>query len=277
MNPQSLDKKLAPFDRISICGLELLNISEADCVDLIVSSCEAGLGGWVVTPNTDILRKCTREPEIRELCSRADILIADGMPLIWASRIQGTPLHSRVPGSDLIVSLSGEAARHSLKVFLLGGAPGVVEHTATVLLEKFPSTSLAGTYCPPFGFEEDEEEIARIEDALEQSEADIVFVALGFPKSERLIERLRPHLPFAWWIGVGISFSFLSGHVRRAPKWAQMVGAEWVFRLSQEPSRLARRYLIEDLPFAFLMLANALRKRLRWRVRSIDSRPKRGH
>jgi len=256
-----LAQRLDGIDSVTLSGLELLKIDQAECVDLSVNAAADGVGGWVLTPNLDILRKCAIDPDILALCRRADIRVADGMPLVWASKLQRTPLPERVSGSDLIRSISRACAARGVRIFLLGGAPGVVERTQATMEATIPGIVIAGVHCPPFGFESDAEELSLIEKAVTDARPDLVFVALSFPKGEQLIERLRPALPNAWWVGVGISFSFLAGDVKRAPVWMQKSGAEWLFRLSQEPRRLIRRYLIEDLPFCGRLFASALRRR----------------
>jgi len=134
---------------------------------------------------------------------------------------------------------------------------------ADVLQRRCPGLEVRGTYCPPFGFEHDVSQTRRIEHKLCDAQPDIIYVALGSPKQELFIERTRHLLPRAWWLGVGISFGFLSGQVRRAPKWMQQFGLEWLHRLVQEPTRLAKRYLLIGLPFAFLLLGGAARARIR--------------
>ena len=121
-------------------------------------------------------------------------------------------------------------------------------------LHRYPGLKVAGTYCPPVGFEQSKRIMGELRDALAASGADIVYVALGSPKQERLIALLRTALPSAWWLGVGNSFSFLCGHVRRAPRWMQRVGLEWLHRLCQEPRRLFRRYIIVGVPFGMRLM-----------------------
>src|SRR6185369_10844447 len=133
---------------------------------------------------------------------------------------------------------------------------------AKTLLEKNPSLKIAGTYWPPPGFDKSDQEIVKIVEALAAAQPDIVFVALGSPKQEHLIERIRGELPGAWWLGVGISFSFVCGNVRRAPRWMQLIGLEWVHRFLQEPRRLFKRYFVSGLPFATSLLTHAAATRL---------------
>jgi N-acetylglucosaminyldiphosphoundecaprenol N-acetyl-beta-D-mannosaminyltransferase len=237
-------------------GVGLAAIDEARCIEHVLASLAGGEGGWVVTANLDHLRRL-RKGDYARLCRDASMIVADGMPLVWASRIQGTPLPQRVAGSDLVSTLSAAAAAAGQSVFLLGGAPGSAEAAAAVLLERHPDLKIAGTSCPPLGFDSDAEQLKLIEQALEAADPDIVYVALGSPKQERLIAAMRRRLPRAWWLGVGVSFSFLSGDVRRAPRWMQRAGLEWVHRLMQEPGRLAYRYLVQGIPFALRLMVAA--------------------
>lgn len=241
-------------------GVRLRAITERRCIEHILDELDAGRGGWVVTANLAILRQLSRDAELRELIAGVSMCVADGMPLVWASRLAGAPLPERVAGSDLIDSLSGAASQRDRSVYLLGGNPGAAEAAAEVLSQRYPSLRIAGTYCPPIGFEQDNDELERMAGALDAAEPDIVYVALGFPKQERLIARLRAERPSAWWLGVGISMSFVSGEVRRAPRWMRRLGLEWVHRLCQEPGRLLGRYS-RDIPYGLGLLWRAMRGR----------------
>ncbi len=248
---------------VDLLGVTLHAIREQQAIDVVIGSLSHGRGGWVVTPNLDILRRCVHDRAFHELIAGADLVLADGMPLVWASRLQGTPLPERVAGSSLITPLTGAAASAGRRVFLLGGAPGTADGAAAVLRQRFPDLGVAGTYCPPIGFEHDEQQWEMMTKILVESRPDIVYVALGSPKQEQVAVQLRKHLPDAWWLGIGISFSFLTGDVRRAPKWMQRLGLEWVHRLWQEPGRLARRYLIDGIPFAGRLFGSSLVRRFR--------------
>ncbi len=226
---------------INLHGVRLHSVTEVAGVRHILSSLDQGLGGIVVTPNLDHLRRCNKDMNFAALVAEADLVVADGMPLVWASRLQGTPLPERVAGSNLITSLAEGAAARGRSLFLLGGAPGTADGAAEILRKRFPSLKIAGTYCPPVGFERNTRVMGELHNLLTASKADIVYVALGSPKQERLIARIKHLLPNAWWLGVGNSFSFLCGHVRRAPIWMQSSGLEWAHRLGQEPRRLFKR------------------------------------
>ena len=269
---------------VNIGGVELHAVTEQQTIDLILSALSQGFGGTVVTPNLDIVRNCRRDLSFATLVAESSLAIADGTPLIWASKVQGTLLPQRVAGSDLISTLSAAAATAGRSIFLLGGAPGAAEGAAEVLKSRSPTLKVAGTYCPPMGFEKNPEELRKIEQILTAARPDIVWVALGSPKQERLIAILRKTLPAAWWLGVGISFSFLTGEVQRAPKVLQKVGLEWLHRVWQEPGRLAKRYFVHGLPFFATLMAESAWRRVNGRSKEMVStkplrarRPRRHH
>src|SRR3954454_13303916 len=225
--------------RVRLLGLEIDPVTEAEVIATILRGLDRGKGGFVVTPNLHHLRELSRNRDLTPLFSVADLVVADGMPLVWASRLQGSPLPERVAGSELIWSLTAEAARRDRSVFLLGGAPGTAEAAERRLRASYPGALLAGTYCPPFGFEFDADAVERVSERLREASPDIVFVGLGFPKQERLIAYLRSAFPEAWVLGVGYSFSFVAGDTPRAPGWMMRYGLEWLHRLVHDPRRLA--------------------------------------
>ena len=148
-------------------------------------------------------------------------------------------------------------------MYLLGGEPEANAEAALKLQADLPRLRLAGASAPWVSAQPTEQELAPVAAELERARPDIVLVGFGSPKQERAIARLRHLLPRAWWIGIGISLSFIANRVRRAPVLAQRLGLEWMHRLIQEPRRLFRRYVIEDLPFAFVLLGRSALERLR--------------
>ena len=225
-----------------------------EAVDLLVDLATGDRCTYAVTANVDHLVRCSRAPELRPLYDEADLCVADGMPLIWASRLLGAPLPERVAGSDLFPALCSRAAELGLRVFFLGGAPDVAKAAAECLTDRDPRLQVAGTYCPPFGFENDPAENNRIIATVRDAAPDMLFVGLGSPKQEKWIVANRQACGARLSLGVGISFSFACGHVRRAPRWMQRAGMEWLHRMVQEPGRLTKRYLVDDLAFARLLL-----------------------
>jgi len=256
---------ISPLPTIDLRGVSVHALRQDELIAHMFGALKAGQGGWVITINLDHLRRCEKQTEYAQLVAEADVVVADGMPLVWAAKLQGTPLPERVAGSDLVSTIAESAAAHEKSLYLLGGNPGTADAAADALKERFTELAIAGTHCPPFGFEKDDSEINLIIDLLTEAQPDIVYVALGSPKQELLIQRLRQTLPNAWWIGIGISFSFLAGEVSRAPRWMQKLGIEWVHRLLQEPGRLARRYLIEGIPYGLKLVCSSVWRRFRTR------------
>lgn len=254
----------AAFDSMCLFGVEFACITERQSVEWVCDRAASGQGAFIVTANLDHLRRCCVEPEYRELVNDADLVVADGMPLIWASRVQGPPLlPERVAGSSMTISLCEQAAKRGLSIYLLGGDEGIAERAAEVLLRRHPGIQIAGYHCPPFGFEKSEGEMSSIRDGLTAASPDIVLVALGSPKQEKLIRDIRSVCPNAGWIGVGISLSFITGDVVRAPVWVQRAGIEWLHRLVQEPRRLFRRYVIQGIPWGLRLMAHSAKARLK--------------
>ena len=248
--------------RIAVGGVRFDPLTLSQTIDRVVAEAGAGRGGWVITANLDHARRARVDPEYQTMLAEADLVVADGAPMIWAARVQGTPLPERVAGSSMVAPLAAAAAEHGLSIYFMGGTPGTAQQAADLLVEQYPGLRVAGTSCPPMGFESDPAEMARIREGLAQAQPDLVYVALGSPKQERLIRELREGFPGLWWLGIGISLSFLTGEVQRAPSWMQRCGLEWFHRLAQEPRRLAKRYLVHGLPFACRLMVGAVAKRL---------------
>ncbi|MEA2701274.1 MAG: N-acetylglucosaminyldiphosphoundecaprenol N-acetyl-beta-D-mannosaminyltransferase [Myxococcales bacterium] len=243
--------------------MPLARTDRAGIVEHVFASLRDGKGGWLVTANLDFLRRHARDPEARRLYAGANVCVADGMPLVWAARLQGDRLPERVAGSDLLLLLAERAEKERRSIYLLGGDPEANPRAVARLRARWPGLLIAGYSSPRVASPPSEAEIAALRDEVLRARPDLLFVGMGSPKQEQVIEALRDVLPSAWMIGVGISFSFVAGDVRRAPRWMQRVGLEWAWRMLQEPGRLVRRYLIDDLPFFFELIGRALLKRAR--------------
>ncbi|MEU8362039.1 WecB/TagA/CpsF family glycosyltransferase [Nonomuraea sp. NPDC048882] len=244
-------------------------LTEAEVVERVAADLEVGRGGRIVTPNVDICRAVAADPKLQRLVCSAELVVPDGMPLVWAARLLGTPVPERVTGADLIWSLSGLAARRGWPVYLLGGPPGVARKAAGALRRRHSGLRVCGVDAPPYRFDATPEGIDRARRKVVAARPRIVFVGLGFPRQDRLIASLREELPQAWFVGCGAAIAFAAGTVARAPEWLRRAGLEWAFRLLTEPGRLARRYLIDDLPFAAGLLTGCLTVRLRSGLRAL--------
>jgi N-acetylglucosaminyldiphosphoundecaprenol N-acetyl-beta-D-mannosaminyltransferase len=255
------------FDRVHLDGTGFDRITEGEVVAVVREAIASGRGGRIITPNIDILRQAQVNKRVRTYLDDADLIVADGMPLVWASRLTGTPLPERVAGSSLIWSLSEGLGRDGRSVFVIGGNPATPEtadgatRASRRLAEECPGLRIAGTLCPEYGFERDRAVYAEFCAAVTEAKPDLVFVGLGFPKQEKVITRLRADLPATWFIGCGAAVNFVAGDIDRAPRWMQRTGLEWAHRLGSEPRRLAGRYLKHDAPYALrLLTASAARR-----------------
>jgi N-acetylglucosaminyldiphosphoundecaprenol N-acetyl-beta-D-mannosaminyltransferase len=180
---------------------------------------------------------------------------------MWLSRIQGESLPERVSGADLVWALAERAADVQARIALLGDSSSTAAKAKAVLESTFPGLVISGTVSPNLQQQPTKDELEEIGDVVTTTRADIVFVALGVPKQDEVIAALQSRHPAVWWIGVGGSLKFVAGSIRRAPRWMQGLGLEWLYRLQQEPSRLWKRYLLQDMPIFFSLLVNALRTR----------------
>jgi len=235
--------------RTRLLWLGIDNVSFDEALDAIVALCRRAEPAYVVTPNVDHFMRVRRDDALRGVYERADLVLADGMPLLWAARLLGRPLKEKVSGSDLFGALCERAARDGLRVFLLGGAPGIAEKAARAMCERYPGLTIAGTCSPTLnesGISPDDGKTIRI---INDARPHVVFVAFGCPKQEWWMVRNYKLLGGAVCIGVGASFDFAAGVQRRAPRWMQRAGLEWFWRLLHEPGRLWKRYLVDDLPF----------------------------
>lgn len=223
-------------------------------IDAFVRAGRAGRSHQVMTVNVDFLRLGVKDHAFRHLINTADLAVPDGMPLLWAARLLGDPLPERVTGIDLIVECARLAAEQDYRIFLLGAGPGVAEEAATVLRARCPGVRIVGAYAPPvigvFGAEEDERMVRMIREA----QPDMLFVAFGAPRQDEWIRQHMHRLEVPVCMGVGGAFDMLAGRVQRAPGWMQRNGLEWLYRVLREPTRLWKRYFVDDLPvFARLM------------------------
>lgn len=230
----------------------------------------------VCTANLDHLVLMSRDADFAAAYADSDLIIADGAPIVWLSKAfadgGAAPLPERVAGSDLFWEVARASSETGIRIFLLGGMPGAASEAAERLRQRHPGAQICGTYCPPFetfGTREEQERIARI---LHDAAPDVLMVALGAPKQEKWIHANKVRLGVPVSIGVGGSFEMAAGHVKRAPLWVQGVGLEWFFRFAQQPSRLFKRYFVDDLPYLVRLVARETVKRARERRARVRGR-----
>ncbi|MDY6993392.1 MAG: WecB/TagA/CpsF family glycosyltransferase, partial [Pseudomonadota bacterium] len=227
---------------VEIGGIAIHNLSFAEALERIIALAQQHQAHYIVTPNTDHMVRLQQDEDFLKVYQGASLVVADGMPLIWASKLLKNPLKERVTGADLLPALCAQAAQRGLSVYFLGAAPGVAQQAADKLQAQHPQLKVAGLYSPPFGFEREPEECQKIVDYLNQCEPDIVFVGLGSPKQEFWIAHYQAVLKVGVLLGIGAAIAFAAGVEKRAPRVMQKLGLEWLHRLTQDPKRLSQRY-----------------------------------
>lgn len=217
---------------------------------------------YVCTGNLDHLAIAAADDEFRRAYEGADLVVADGAPVVWLSKLSGEPLRERVAGSDLFWTLGRASAEHGITLFFLGGVPGAAEAAQRELEARYPGVRVVGIYCPPFETFATPEEQDRIVAEVRKASPDVLLVAFGAPKQEKWIAKTKDRLGVPVSIGVGGSFEMAAGMLKRAPVWMQRAGLEWAFRFAQQPRRLFDRYILRDVPHLGKAAVRAARVRL---------------
>lgn len=232
--------------RLKFMNTEIDNLTMKETLIAIEELIQKRKNAYVVTPNVDHVVQLEHGGELVEVYKNADLILTDGKPLIWISKWYGTPIKEKISGSDLFPLLCKMAAEKNYSMFFLGAAEGVAAKAAENLMKKYKGLNVVGTYSPPFGFEKDETEMNKIEDMIKKANPHILIVGLGCPKQELFILHNKERLNVPISLGLGASLDFEAGNIKRAPKWMANHGLEWLYRITQDPKRLAKRYLVDD-------------------------------
>lgn len=229
-----------PDRAIAILGVPFDRVTMGDALAMIERMTASRRPHYIVTANVDFLAQARTDVELRRILLDAHLVLCDGTPVVWASRLLGNPLPERVAGSDLVPALIAIAEQKGLRAFFLGGTPESMSRAIANVKKAHPGLDLQG-FSPPFNqlLEMDHEEIKR---RITEARPDLLFVSFGCPKQEKWIAMHYQSLGVPVAIGVGGTIDFLAGQLKRAPVWMQRTGTEWMFRLLQEPRRLFRRY-----------------------------------
>ncbi len=223
------------------------NLTMLETIERIEELIVARKPSYVVPVNVDVVVKIEQDATLREIVNAADLVLTDGKPLIWISRLNRNPICEKVSGSDLIPRLCKYAEIKGYSVFLLGGEAYVAKTAGEHLLQQFPSLQVKGVYSPPLGFEEDCAELSNIDRMISIARPDILVVCLGCPKQEKWVAAHYLTCGATVSICAGATVDFLAGNVKRAPIWMSDHGLEWFYRFLQEPKRLFKRYFVEDV------------------------------
>ena len=235
------------MSRIKFLNTEIDNLTMDEAVQKIEQLILNRKPSYVVTPNVDHIVKLEEDKEFQNVYKKADLILADGMPLIWISKMKNNPIKEKVSGSDLFPEVCKIAANKGYKIFLLGAAEGVADKAAYNLKEKYSGLNISGTYSPSYGFENKQDEIEKIIKIVNNAKPDILAVGLGAPKQEKFLYKYKKRLNVPVSLAIGASIDFEAENIKRAPKWMQSSGLEWFYRLYKEPKRMFKRYIIEDI------------------------------
>lgn len=242
--------------RITMMGCTIDNLTMEETLQTVEGFILSGRPHQHVVVNVDKMVKADRDPELRRIINDCALINADGMPVVWASRLLGKPLKERVAGVDLFESLMQRSAERGWRVFLLGAREEVVTGVKEKYERKYPGLVVAGARN---GYWSDAEEPAVVEQ-IKEAKADLLFVAISSPKKEHFLGRYQEAMQIPFAMGVGGTFDVAVGKVKRAPVWMQKSGLEWFYRFLQEPRRMFRRYFIDDMAFLRLMVREAWRR-----------------
>lgn len=240
--------------KIKFLNTMINNITMEQAVNRIDDFIKNGEKSYIVTPNVDHIVRIESDSEFKDVYDNADLVLTDGMPLIWISKWLRTPIVEKVSGSDLLPQVCKLASENKYKVFFLGAAPGVADTAAENLKKRFAGLDVCGCYSPKLGFENDEEEVNNIIKMINEYNVDILALALGTPKQEKFIYKYKDRINSKVALNIGAAIDFEAGNVKRAPKWMQNSGLEWFYRLCNEPKRMFKRYLVDDLKIFKIML-----------------------
>lgn len=237
--------------RVSVIGLRANVCGGLETVvERIAEMARGGDGDYVCFSTVHMAMESYDDREFGKIVNGADFIVTDGMPLVWMQRLQGAQKAARVRANDLMISLCEYAEKHNLKVGFYGGKKEVIEGIKMRAARDFPNLQIVYAFSPPFRALSDEED-RKITDEINDSGAQILFVGLGCPKQERWMAAHKANIK-AVMLGVGASFDFYAGNVSESPAWLGNLGLEWLYRLTQEPRRLWRRYLILNPRFITL-------------------------
>ena len=246
--------------RITLANTEVDDLDMDEAVHAVDELINQHNKAYVVTPNVDHLVRLENDSEFRKIYAEADLVLTDGQPLVWLSKLYGCPVKEKVSGSDLFPRVCQLSAEKGYSMYFLGAAEGVAAKAAEILKIKYPGLNIVGTYSPPFGFENNTKKLQHCLARINACAPNILIVALGAPKQEKFIYRNRDNLHFDVALNIGATLDFVAGNIKRAPKWMSDIGLEWLYRITQDPKRLAKRYLIDDMQI--FRIAWKYRKRL---------------
>jgi N-acetylglucosaminyldiphosphoundecaprenol N-acetyl-beta-D-mannosaminyltransferase len=247
------------MNKINFAGIKIDNFSMVEVKEKITEIIEKEKKTYIVTPNAAHIVLLQKDKEFYEIYKNAELVLADGISIVWASKILGTTLKERVTGADLFREICEIANRMGKSIFILGGVNESEKIAENKLKKMYPDMKVY-SYSPPFGFENDSMESNKILNMINIPEADILFVCVGAPKSEKWFYKHLNVLNIKLICSFGAALDFFAGTKKRAPEWVQNIGLEWFWRLVQDPERLWKRYLVGNIIFISIVLKEIFNK-----------------
>lgn len=223
------------------------NVSMAETLREICHLIDEKKKSYVVAINVDVVMKMEKDNYLKKITDEADLTLVDGKPLVWISKWHKRPVKAKISGSDLVPELCKVAAKRGYSIFIIGGKERIAEKAKENLERKLKDIRIVGTYSPPLGFEKDNAELEKINAMISDARPDILVACFGCPKQEKWIYENYQKYDATVSICAGATVDFLAGNVSRAPRWMCEHGLEWIYRLFQEPKRLFKRYLMDDV------------------------------
>lgn len=230
------------------------NVSMEETISAINSMIETGEKRYIVAINVDVVMKIEKDTYLKKITNDADMVLVDGKPLIWISKMHKKPVKAKISGSDLVPLLCKDAAEKGHTIFIIGGKDGIADKAKARLEKKYPGIKIVGTYAPPFGFEKNESELNKINKMISDKKPDLLIACFGCPKQEKWIYENYQKYDAKVSICAGATIDFLAGNVNRAPRWMSEHGLEWFYRFLQEPKRMFKRYFVDDVKILGLIL-----------------------
>ena len=225
------------------------NVSMSETLSEICRLVDEKRKSYVVAINVDVVMKMEKDEYLKKITDEADLTLVDGKPLVWIAKWHKHPVKAKISGSDMVPELCKVAAKKGYSLFIIGGAAGIAEKAKENLERDLLDIKVVGTYSPPFGFEKDEVELELLNQMISTVHPDLVIVCFGCPKQEKWIYENYRKYEGTVSICAGATVDFLAGNVNRAPAWMSNHGLEWLYRFSQEPKRLFKRYFVTNSKF----------------------------
>ena len=235
------------MEKQALLNTYINNVTMPETIAAIERMIEADKKSYVVAINVDVVMKIEEDSYLKKVVDNADMVLVDGKPLVWISKLHGKPLKAKISGSDLVPLLCEVAAEKGYKIFIIGGKDGIAEQAKEKLERQLPKIEIVGTYAPTFGFEKNEIELDKINQMISEVHPDLLIACFGCPKQEKWIYENIGKYDAKVSVCAGATVDFLAGNVKRAPRWMSEHGLEWFYRFLQEPKRMFKRYFIDDV------------------------------